>query len=179
LRQALDDVSRLVAHPEYDLDKNLEAHQALCRFLVIRSCGYLETSTIEICRAYVQAKSGGPVQSFAHSWLVRSGANPTIDYLGKFIERFDPALANEFKQFVAEDDSRIQRDIDFLVSRRNRIAHGESEGINRTRAIQLKEVSCEVADWFILRFNPNLLYAAPAHLDSAPVGKTGQSSRRR
>jgi HEPN superfamily RiboL-PSP-like protein len=156
LRQALDDVSRLVAHPEYDLDRNLEAHQALCRFLVIRSCGYLETSTIEICRAYVQAKSGGPVQSFANSRLVRSGANPSIAYLVKFIGRFILSLANEFEQFAAEDDGRIQRDVDFLVSRRNRIAHGESEGINRTRAIQLKEVSCEVADWFILRFNPNL-----------------------
>lgn len=155
LRQALDDVCKLVTHPEYDLDKNLEAHQALCRFLVVRSCGYLETSTVEICRAYVQAKSGGPVRSFAHSWLERSG-NPSITYLGKFIGRFDPALANEFKQFIADDDGRIERDIDFLVSRRNRIAHGESEGINQTRAIELKETSCEVADWFILRFNPTL-----------------------
>ena len=65
-------------------------------------------------------------------------------------------MANEFEQFIADDDGRIKRDIDFLVNRRNRIAHGESEGINQIRAIQLKEISCEVADWFILRFNPNL-----------------------
>lgn len=155
LRRTLDDVCRLVKHPEYDLDKNLEAHQALCRFLVVRSCGYLETSTVEICRAYVYAKSGGPVRSFAHSWLERSG-NPKPEYLIQFIGRFDMAMANEFERFIADDDGRIKRDIDFLVSRRNRIAHGESEGINQTRALQLKEVSCDVADWFILRFNPNL-----------------------
>lgn len=155
MRQGLDDVCKLVTHPEYDLDQNLEVHQSLCRFLVVRSCGYLETSTVEICRAYVHAKSGGPVRSFAHSWLERSG-NPNPKYLVQLIGRFDSAMANEFEQFIADDDGRIKRDIDFLVSRRNRIAHGESEGINRTRAIQLKEISCEVADWFILRFNPNL-----------------------
>ena len=64
-------------------------------------------------------------------------------------------MANEFEQFIAAYYGRIKGDIDFLVSRRNRIAHGESEGMYQTRAIQLKEVSCEVADWFILRFNPN------------------------
>jgi hypothetical protein len=155
LRQALDDVCELVKHPGYDLDKNLEVHQSLCRFLVIRSCGYLEISTVEICRAYVYAKSGGPVRSFAHSWLERSG-NPQPGYLIKLIGRFDATMASEFEQFIADEDSRIKRDIDFLVNRRNRIAHGESEGINQARAIQLKEISCEVADWFILRFNPNL-----------------------
>lgn len=155
MRQGLDDVCKLVTHPEYDLDQNLEVHQSLCRFLVVRSCGYLETSTVEICRAYVYAKSGGPVRSFAHSWLERSG-NPNPKYLAQLIGRFDSTMANEFEQFIAYDDGRIKRDIDFLVSRRNRIAHGESEGINRTRAIQLKKISCEVADWFILRFNPNL-----------------------
>lgn len=155
LRQALDDVCKLVEHPEYDLDKNLEVHQALCRFLVVRSCGYLETATVEICRAYVEAKSGGPVRTFAHSWLERSG-NPGTGYLKKLIGRFDSALANEFKEFIADDDGRIRRETDFLVDRRNKIAHGQSEGINQTRAIQLKEISCEVADWFILRFNPNL-----------------------
>lgn len=155
LRQALDEVCKLVKYPEYDLDKNLEVHQALCRFLVVRSCGYLETSTVEICRAYVQAKSGGPVRSFAHSWLERSG-NPRTEYLGKLIGRFDPTMAKEFKQFIMDEDGRIRREIDFLVDRRNKIAHGQSEGINQTRAIQLKEISCEVADWFVLRFNPNL-----------------------
>lgn len=155
LRQALDGVCKLVERPEYDLDKNLEVHQSLCRFLVVRSCGYLETSTVETCRAYVNAKSGGPVRSFAHSWLERSG-NPSPVYLIQLIGRFNPTMANEFEQFIAEEDGRIKRDIDFLVNRRNRIAHGESEGINQTRAIQLKETSCEVADWFILRFNPNL-----------------------
>src|SRR5262249_47312763 len=129
LRQALDDVCKLVKNPEFDLDRNLEVHQSLCRFLVVRSCGYLETSTIEICRAYVYAKSGGPVRSFAHSWLERSG-NPNPGYLMQLIGRFDSSMANEFEHFILDDDSRIKRDIDFLVSRRNRIAHGESEGIN-------------------------------------------------
>jgi RiboL-PSP-HEPN len=154
LRAGLDETARLVEHPEYDLDRHLEVHQSLCRFLVLRSCGYLERSTQEICRAYVRAKSGGPVRSFAHSWLERSG-NPRPEYLEQLVARFDGAMGDEFRQFIEEADGRIKREIGALVGYRNLIAHGLSEGINRTKAIQYKDVVCEVTDWFILRFNPN------------------------
>lgn len=153
LKRNLDEICNLVQYPEYDLDRNLEVHQALCRFLVVRSCGYLENSTVEICRAYVRARSGGPVRSFAHSWLERSG-NPNPEYLKTLVGRFDAAMSEEFEQFIEGSDGRLKREVGFLVDRRNKIAHGMSEGINRTKAVQLKDVACEVADWFILRFNP-------------------------
>jgi hypothetical protein len=41
-----------------------------------------------------------------------------------------------------------------LVDRRNQIAHGLSEGVGIRKALDLKITACEVADWFILRFNP-------------------------
>ncbi len=41
-----------------------------------------------------------------------------------------------------------------MGDRRNRIARGLNEGITRDKALMLKEVAAEVADWFILRFNP-------------------------
>jgi len=153
LRTNLDETCRLIQFPDYDLDRNLEVHQLLCRFLVVRSCGYLEKSTLEICRAYVRARSGGPVRTFAHSWLERS-KNPNPDNLGSLVARFDANMSEEFKAFMGESDGRLRREIRFLVDRRNKIAHGMSEGINQTKAVQLKGVACEVADWFILRFNP-------------------------
>src|SRR5271170_4167695 len=94
LRKNLDEICQLVQNPQYDIDRNLDVHQALCRFLVVRSCGFVETSTIEVCRAYVSARSGGPVRSFAHSWLERSG-NPNPDYLGTLVGRFDAAMSEE------------------------------------------------------------------------------------
>ena len=52
------------------------------------------------------------------------------------------------------DDQRLYREVTFLVDRRNKIAHGENEGIGAAKAMRLKGVACELADWFVLRFNP-------------------------
>jgi len=41
-----------------------------------------------------------------------------------------------------------------LVHLRNRIAHGENEGVRRTRALSLSAASEELSDWWILSFNP-------------------------
>ena len=49
-----------------------------------------------------------------------------------------------------EDDRQLWDDIAFLVDRRNRIAHGLSEGITVRKAIHLAEKSQDVAEWFIM-----------------------------
>lgn len=152
LKGKLDSLTALVDRPS-DGGISDEAHAWLCRFLVIRSCGYLEQTVVEVSRAYVRNKSGGLVQSFARSWLERS-RNPTPEYLIELIGRFDGAMSDEFRHFMDEDDQRIYREVSFLVDRRNKIAHGLNEGITRSKALQLCEVACEVADWFVLRLNP-------------------------
>ncbi|MEA2232138.1 MAG: hypothetical protein QOD83_1954 [Solirubrobacteraceae bacterium] len=69
--------------------------------------------------------------------------------------RFDSAWANDLVDFFEADDQRLQREIAFLVDRRNKIAHGLNEGIGPVKALALKEIACEVGDWFIARFNPD------------------------
>jgi hypothetical protein len=130
-----------------------EIQSWLSRLLVIRSCGYLEQVVAEVFRDYVRNKSGGLVRAFAHSWLERS-RNPSPDNLIELIGRFDSTISNEFTNILDGDDGRLRREVGLLVDRRNRIAHGLSEGITQSKALQLKDVACEVADWFILRFNP-------------------------
>jgi hypothetical protein len=126
----------------------------LCRLLVVRSSGYLEQVAVEVCRSYVYEKSGGLVRAFAHSWLERS-KNPTPDNLIALVGRFDSKVCEEFIGILEDDDQRLRREIGFLVDRRNKIAHGLSESVNRSKALQLKSDACELADWFILRFNPS------------------------
>jgi len=125
----------------------------MARFLAIRSSGYVEQTAIEVVRGYVQARSGGPVRSFAGSWLERT-RNPTAQNLTDLIGRFDSTWRNEFIDLLDDDDERLKRELAFLVNLRNRIAHGLNEGVGREKALLLKEVSVELADWFILRFNP-------------------------
>jgi hypothetical protein len=52
------------------------------------------------------------------------------------------------------NDERLARELAFLVDCRNKIAHGLNEGIGSQKALALKDVAVEIADWFVLRFNP-------------------------
>jgi hypothetical protein len=152
LKYGLDSLADLVDKSrEKAIDPEIQSW--LSRLLVIRSCGYLEQVVAEVFRDYVRNKSGGLVRAFAHSWLERS-RNPNPDNLTELVGRFDSNICNEFTTMLDDDDGRLRREISFLVDRRNRIAHGLSEGITQSKALQLKDIACELADWFILRFNP-------------------------
>lgn len=152
LKTNLDSLAALVDHPPRSAD-DPEIQTWLCRILVVRSCGYLEQVTVEVCRSYIGQRSGGLVRTFAQSWLERS-RNPSPINLEDLVGRFDANICDEFKTLLDADDGRLRREISFLVDRRNKIAHGISEGVNRSKALQLKDIACELADWFILRFNP-------------------------
>ncbi|MBL7498640.1 hypothetical protein I6A84_32775 [Frankia sp. CNm7] len=125
----------------------------LARLLVIRSCGYLEQTVAETARAYTRHKSYGLVRSFSLGWLERTH-NPTPDALETFTGRFDAGMQEELGEFLNANDEELRRELAFLVDRRNRIAHGLNEGIGVVKALALKDVACQVADWFILRFRP-------------------------
>lgn len=151
LRTRLDELAEIVRVPDDDLPR--DARDWLARLLVIRSSGFLEQSTMIVCREYVRASAGGPVHSFARSWLDRSG-NPAPDVLLRLTGRFDRAWATELGEILDADDERFRRELEFLVDRRNKIAHGFNESVGVAKALALKEVACEVSDWFVARFNP-------------------------
>jgi hypothetical protein len=143
---------QLVSAPQDVLSH--EARDCLARFLVVRSCGFVEQTVVQVCRGYVAERSGGPVRTFGHSWLERS-PNPSPEALALLAGRFDSAWANDLTELLEADDQRLQREVAFLVDRRNKIAHGLNEGIGPAKALMLKDVACEVGDWFIARFNPD------------------------
>lgn len=151
LRGRLEELYLLVSSQGSGLQH--EARDWLARLLVIRSCGFLEQTVVQVCRGYVHERSGGPVRSFGHSWLER-GRNPAPEALTLLTARFDSTWASELLELLDADDQRLHREIAFLVDRRNKIAHGLNEGIGPAKALLLKETACEVADWFIARFNP-------------------------
>lgn len=148
LRDALDELAETVQE-----SRDPETLTWLTRMLVVRSSGFIEQCANEVFRGYIGARSGGLVRSFGHSWLERS-RNPSPDNLSDMIGRFDHELRVEFEALLEEDDQRLRRELAFLVDRRNHIAHGLSEGINREKALSLKEVAFEVSEWLVLRFNP-------------------------
>jgi hypothetical protein len=151
LRARLDELEAIVRTPSPELSQ--EARDWLARLLVVRSCGFVEQVVVSVARGYVHGSSGGRVRAFSESWLQQSRL-PTPEALSEIAGRFDGSWADELLLVLLENDEHLHREMYFLVDRRNKIAHGLSEGVGTVKALALKEVACVVADWFVLRFNP-------------------------
>jgi hypothetical protein len=152
LQQSLDELAEIVTEASRDGDADREVAW-LAKLLVVRSCGYLEQVMLQVGLALTEAKSGGPVRSFALSWFP-TYRNPSPEQLVNWAGRFDPEWSIELREILDAEDEEIARKLSLLVDRRNRIAHGLNEGIGVRKALDLKEAATTVADWFVLRFNP-------------------------
>ena len=150
-QRSIDESRQLVEHPAPD--QSDEVTQALSRFLVVRTCGFLERVTIECSAAYVRSKSSPRVAAYGASWL-EGGRNPSPDHLIELVGRFDSAWGSELRALLDDDDQRLRREISFLIDRRNKVAHGMAEGINARKALDLLAITLEVTDWFIRRLDP-------------------------
>ncbi|MFI6781966.1 HEPN domain-containing protein [Micromonospora sp. NPDC050276] len=126
----------------------------LTRFLVVRTCGYLEQVVYEAAREHVRQKSGGRVRTLALSWIERT-RNPTPENLLDLISRFGDDFFNELESILDEDDKRLRRELKLLVDRRNKIAHGLNEGMTQTKALSLKRDVEAIADWVLANLKPN------------------------
>ncbi len=152
LKQSLDELGDIVATVNREGDAHGEASW-LARFLVVRSCGYLEQVILQAGLALTHERSGGPVRSFSLSWFP-THRNPSPEQIVEWVGRFDSEWSAELREILDAEDEEIQRELSLLVDRRNRIAHGLNEGIGVRKALDLKETATTVADWFLLRFNP-------------------------
>jgi len=150
-RPSLDALIEIVKDQAGEL--SAETRAWLARLLIVRCSGYVEQVAFECFRGHILEKVGGPSRAFALTWIARS-RNPTPRNLVDMVARFDQSWSDELEAYLGDEDDRLLRDMNYLVSARNNIAHGLNEGVTPRRAIELSASTIEVADWFILRFNP-------------------------
>ncbi|MGA4668812.1 HEPN domain-containing protein [Propionibacteriaceae bacterium Y1923] len=145
LRKLLDNFSSGSESPEVQGE--------LARFLVIRSAGYIE-NTFETCIQHFTAAHSHPfVASHVRAGLFR-GRNPSPDVLIERTRSLNDNWAADLEEYLNEDDSRVRRELQYLVDRRNRIAHGQSESVNRRKALDLADLALALGDRFTDLFNP-------------------------
>lgn len=142
--------SELDALPEVT---SAEVEQALSRFLVVRACGHLEFTFEEAFCAYAESRASPSVANYVRSGFFR-GSNPNPSRLTVTLGKLDPALAAPIVSLLEGDDQRLSRELSFLVDRRNKIAHGQSENVSRSRALQLADVALNVGDALIQSLDP-------------------------
>lgn len=152
LEQKLDQLASAVQQSE---GRDDDDQMWLTRFLVVRTCGYLEQVVHETVTGYINLATGGTVRSFSLSWLTRS-RNPSADNLLDIVGRFDLSWRTELQVLLDKDDGHLNRELSLLVQRRHQIAHGLNEGLNARKAVALVDTAKMVADWFIRQFNPDV-----------------------
>jgi hypothetical protein len=152
LEASLDELAESVREkPENRSDQE----QAwLVKFLIVRSCGYME-QVMHICATgHLREKSYGTAKSYSLSWLSRS-INPSAENILSTLGRFDAEFADEFREMLDKDNGSLANDLGALITKRHAIAHGENEGLGARRALDLYETAKQVADWMILRLHPD------------------------
>lgn len=153
LQQLSDHISRGMSPTAPEVRLSPETLGWLSRLLVVRSCGHLEQVVKECSRAHIENRSGGPVQTFALSWMDRS-RNPSRENLVGLLARFNVQWSSELETMLDADDQKLHRDLAWAVDTRNRIAHGENQGASAEKALTTRESLEEIAQWWVLRTNP-------------------------
>lgn len=150
LERQLDSLAAAVGQSD---EREIDEQIWLTRFLIVRACGYLEQVVHETVMGHLDAGSWGTANSFVMSWLDRS-RNPSVDNMSRIVGRLDASMQDELEDLLADNDKYLSDRVHLLVGRRNQIAHGENEGLNSNKAIELVAVAKQIANWFILRLNP-------------------------
>jgi hypothetical protein len=151
LRRQLESVVELVHEPPRDQQD--EVTGALSRFLVVRTAGYLEAVVDECCKSLITSKSAPTVASFAGSWF-GTGRNPSPTKLLELVRKFSNEWEVDLRGILDADDEYLRRELELLVAKRNKIAHGLSEGVGARKALDFVPCVVKVAEWFILSFDP-------------------------
>ena len=136
-----------------EADTSPETDQAMARFLVVRACGHVEFTFDESFCAFAESKASPSVASFVRTQFFR-GANPSPARLIDTLRKLDPSRADQLDSFINDDDQRLKRELEFMVNRRNKIAHGQSETVRRRKALDLTGAALEVADWIVVALDP-------------------------
>ena len=151
LARSLNDLGTLVRASNRERGEDVDA--ALARFLVVRTCGYIEQVVDECCKAYIRSRSDPRCAAFGASWFGR-GRNPNNEALVSLVRRFDSGWATDLENLMNENDEFIARELAFLVDRRNKIAHGLNEGVGIVRALNLMSTAELVTTWFVTTMDP-------------------------
>lgn len=151
LERSLDELASSVEErPEH---RTIDEQIWLTRFLIVRSCGYLEQVMHRCAIGHLEANSYGTGKSYSLSWLNRS-INPSADNIRVTLGRFDQGFVDEFDQMLSEHDNELNNNLSVLVVKRHAIAHGQSDGLGTSSALGLYTSAKIIADWMIRRLCP-------------------------
>lgn len=125
----------------------------LSRLLVIRATGYVEFTFDTAIAAFADAHSNPVVARHVRASLFQ-GRNPWPNVLLDRAKILAPEWEESLKSFLDANDNLIRQELTFMVDRRNKIAHGQNESVNRRKALDLAELSLKLGDFIVYLIDP-------------------------
>lgn len=147
LRKTLDEL------PLEPLEVSAEVSTHLARFLVVRATGYIE-HTFETCIKHFAESHAHPAVARHVTAGLFKGRNPWPATLLERTKSLSQDWHAQLEAYLDADDARVRRELRFMVDRRNRIAHGESESVNRRKALDLADIALDLGDWLTALIDP-------------------------
>lgn len=135
-----------------------EVEAALCRFLVVRSCGHIELSLEQGLLDCLEGSTAPHVHRYIRSGMFK-GRNPKPDRIEKLLGDFHSEWRTQIKNALDENDEILRRELAFLVQKRNKIAHGQSDGIGKRKALDLCNYAIELSDKILQILSPESNFA--------------------
>lgn len=130
-----------------------EVGAQVARFLVVRSTGYVE-HTFETCvRHFAEAHSHPAVARHVVAGLFK-GRNPRPEVLLERTKLLSEDWGKSLEDYLSNDDAKVRRELSYMVDRRNQIAHGQSESVNRRKALDLADVALNLGEWLTMLVDP-------------------------
>jgi hypothetical protein len=127
----------------------------LAKLLAVRAAGHIEFTLDTCLHQYAQAKAHERIADYVRAHLFR-GRGVTPRKIVEKVRWFDAGISDHLEELMKEDDEYLKRELSFLIDKRNKIAHGQSDGVGATKAADLAAVSIRLGDWLVAQIDPTV-----------------------
>lgn len=150
---------------EFVGSNNDTAVRLLKNYLVIRSCGHVETALRSSIRESAQKHSDPAFANLIEKYILRSGENPRSDKVTRKLKALNEEFVPSWKDFLScshqykdevydiEMDNTYERSLAYLVEQRNMVAHGEEVTLSETEAVYLSVAAEHLAEHIVTIFD--------------------------
>lgn len=127
-------------------DSSDTIEQALTRYVVIRSVGYVESVRDDAADRYASMVGHQRLRRRIGLHLhTGQGAAPT--QLLNFLGSFEPQWRHSLDEFLSKDDGKMRSDLGAMVAARKKIAHGDGDNVTPGRALGWSDTARAVASF--------------------------------
>lgn len=120
--------------------------QALSRYVVVRSVGYVESVRDDAADRYASTVGHQRLRRRIGLHL-HTGQGASPGQLLTFLGSFEPQWRDSLDEFLSKDDGKIKSDLGAMVAARKRIAHGDGENVTPGRALAWSDTARAVASF--------------------------------